>query len=60
MPARTCPKCGIPGRHLVASSENAIVDYYRCDRCGHVWIIDKQGARRDVTFAVSKDDKAAS
>jgi len=27
---------------LENSSENSLVDYYRCDRCGHVWANDKR------------------
>jgi Zn-finger nucleic acid-binding protein len=56
MAARICPKCQMPGRHLAATSENAVVDYYRCDGCGHVWAIDKQGARRDVTIPITIAD----
>ena len=52
MPARICSKCQTAGRHLAATSENAVVDYYRCDRCGHVWAIDKGGARHDVTIDI--------
>jgi hypothetical protein len=53
-----CPKCLQPGRHLAATSANATVDYYRCDRCGHVWTIDKAGKSRDVTIEVTKTYKA--
>jgi uncharacterized Zn finger protein len=53
-----CPKCTHHGRHLAASSQNALVDYYRCDRCGHVWTIDKNGNARDVTIEVTKTSKA--
>ena len=35
---RLCPDCGVPGRLLVTASEYAIVDYYRCDGCGQVWM----------------------
>jgi uncharacterized Zn finger protein len=45
------------GRHLAASSQNARVDYYRCDRCGHVWTVDKEGKSRDVTIEVTRTDK---
>jgi Zn ribbon nucleic-acid-binding protein len=61
MPARICPKCATPGRHLAATSENAVVDYYRCDKCGHVWAVDRQGARRDITtnVKIADADKAS-
>ena len=54
MPSPTCPKCHRVGRHLIASSENSVVDYYRCDSCGHVWTLDRQGVRRDVMIVVPK------
>ena len=50
MSSHPCPKCHSLGNHLPATSENALVDYYRCNHCGHVWSLDKQGARRDVTI----------
>jgi uncharacterized Zn finger protein len=54
-----CTECFRTGRHLAASSENSLVDYYRCDHCGHVWAIDKrQHTSRDVTVAVTKGNKA--
>jgi uncharacterized Zn finger protein len=52
-----CPKCTQHGRHLAASSQHALVDYYRCDRCGHVWTVDKTGKSRDVTIEVAKTYK---
>jgi hypothetical protein len=39
-PLRLCPLCRQPGRRLEVSSSNPfaqVVDYYRCDPCGHVW-----------------------
>ena len=55
-----CPKCLRDGRHLAASSENATVDYYRCDWCGHVWSISKkQGSPKDVTVRKDATDKAS-
>lgn len=54
MQQRVCPKCTHHGRHLAASSQNARVDYYRCDRCGHVWAIDHTGKSKDVTIPVAK------
>ena len=41
MPNRPCPNCGKTGRFLVETSKDAIVDYYRCDGCGAVWLLDR-------------------
>jgi hypothetical protein len=41
MPNQTCPRCQKAGRFLVDSSANALVDYYRCDPCGVVWVLDR-------------------
>ena len=38
---RPCPNCEKTGRFLADSSEIARVDYYRCDSCGEVWILDR-------------------
>jgi len=38
---RPCPTCAKTGRFLVDSSANAYVDYYRCDFCGNVWVLDR-------------------
>lgn len=55
MPARMCPECAIPAQYLSASSDSAAVDYYRCERCGHVWTVDKtSGSRKDVTLPRKK------
>jgi hypothetical protein len=58
MQQSVCPKCLHQGRHLAASSEYALVDYYRCDRCGHVWTLDKKGKSRNVTIDVPRTPKA--
>ncbi|HEY1305928.1 MAG TPA: hypothetical protein VGF24_20380 [Vicinamibacterales bacterium] len=52
-----CPRCFHDGRFLAATSEQARVDYYRCDRCGHVWCYDPkrpEGAVRDITTGKPK------
>ena len=44
MPARPCPTCQRETpRRLPEFSERLItaVLYYRCDYCGHVWIVPK-------------------
>jgi hypothetical protein len=55
MPGRKCPRCSKPGRFLPATSEHAVVDYYRCDWCRHVWTVDKKDTTsrlRDITIPV--------
>jgi len=38
MTQRSCPLCGRPGRPVADISKDlSVVDYYRCDPCGHVW-----------------------
>ena len=37
VPHRLCPLCRKPGRLLPDSSHDAVVEYYRCDDCNHVW-----------------------
>jgi hypothetical protein len=45
MPAPSCPACGkaLPSR-LDGVSSTAYVDYYRCDRCTHVWTTRKSSS----------------
>jgi hypothetical protein len=41
---QTCPDCYAPGHfHLDSISRTARVDYYRCNKCGHVWQVPKNG-----------------
>ena len=47
-----CPDCLSEGHRLEFTSNNAAVDYFRCDACGHVWTSPKPGntgMRRDIT-----------
>jgi hypothetical protein len=56
---RKCPKCARDGKFLEASSCNAIVSYYRCAVCCHVWCYsndDRLGIPRDVTVAAPDRD----
>ena len=41
MAHRLCPNCQIQGRLLEGPSQDAFVEYYRCDECGHVWTHQK-------------------
>ena len=52
MPDRPCPNCQASCTDcLEACSSDLYVDYYRCDVCGHVWTIAKDGSEeiRHVT-----------
>ena len=37
MPQLLCPVCRIEGTLLEHSSQDAVVDYFRCSRCGRIW-----------------------
>ena len=38
MPIQPCPACDKPtARLLDDASKLAVVNYYRCEGCGHVW-----------------------
>src|SRR6476469_2660426 len=42
MPVQPCPVCRrTTPRWLEASSKEAPVNYYRCEGCGHVWVVPK-------------------
>jgi uncharacterized Zn finger protein len=58
MPESACPRCPNMGRFLVETSKDTAVDYFRCDRCGHVWSRDKLNPHappRDVTIRSQKE-----
>lgn len=42
MPYRKCPECKNDGRLLDRISKDALVEYYRCDKCGCIWTHDKK------------------
>jgi len=47
----------------VDSSASATVDYFRCDGCGEVWVLDRTDASkppRSVTFPKRDSDDPAS
>lgn len=51
MPHRICcSECQYEGRLLQGVSRIAWFDYYRCERCGHVWTHEK-----DKPDSTSKD-----
>jgi hypothetical protein len=42
MPIRPCPACSTPSpRHMEGISATAVVNYYRCPECFHIWTVDK-------------------
>ena len=42
MPTRPCPDCGQPApRHLPDTSAKSVANFYRCDKCGHVFSVSK-------------------
>jgi hypothetical protein len=43
MASNRCPACPstVQPTFLVLVSQDAVVDYYRCPRCGHVWSTEK-------------------
>ena len=42
MPVQHCPACERQtSTHLHAVSKDAIVNYYRSVKCGHIWTIHK-------------------
>ncbi|HEY1302412.1 MAG TPA: hypothetical protein VGF24_02610 [Vicinamibacterales bacterium] len=52
MAEHVCPSCGSTGRYLPEPSKHAMVNYYRCPDCYHVWALYKDNPdmpHRDVT-----------
>ena len=49
--AHHCPLCQAEGRFLAGASQHADVNFYRCDKCEHVWSTpkDADGPIRHVT-----------
>ena len=48
-----CPHCMDPAGYQLKMSSIALVNYFRCERCGHVWTLPKpgqDGQRHDVTI----------
>ena len=43
MPTRSCPACDCPAPRLLDEiSTSALVNYFICDACRHVWTTSKQ------------------
>ena len=41
MPYRLCPHCSRQGKLLEHVSQDAMVEYFRCDRCNQAWTHQK-------------------
>jgi hypothetical protein len=58
MPHVHCSECGSPHAQWLADpSRYAVVNYYRCDDCHHVWNVRKDepgGAPKSVTQPAEK------
>ena len=50
MPHTKCPQCHFaPPQWLSETSKEAVVDYYRCEACGHVWHVPKSHPDGPIT-----------
>jgi uncharacterized Zn finger protein len=58
-PLVICPHCkDAAGYQLETSSKVALVDYFRCKQCGHVWTLPKpgqDGQSHDITVQRTSD-----
>lgn len=61
MPERICAKCGSIGQYLAGVSKHAVVNYYRCPECFHIWAHDKDGPdsvrRKTLLFRLKQTRK---
>ena len=51
---RLCQECGRPGRSLADVVKSTVVEYYRCDACGHVWSHPIDGPADSPPTAVTR------
>jgi hypothetical protein len=54
MPQRACPVCRVQGRLLEDTSKEALVEYYRCDKCGRIWTDRKADPNSPPTLVTVK------
>ena len=54
MPHRACPVCRVQGRLLEDTSKGALVEYYRCDKCGRIWTHRKADPNSPPTLVTVK------
>ena len=51
-----CPKCRAESpRKLTVLSDISTVDYFRCDDCGEVWTMSKDGTRLMSHVTITHD-----
>ena len=55
MPYRLCPVCRNEGRWLAGPSEESYVSYYRCDKCGSVWVYDPRSTFEPVRIVMKRE-----
>ena len=62
MPATpTCPACdSATTQELSAINQSSYVNYYRCERCGHVWATAKNDPDKVTRHITLDPHKAAS
>ena len=56
-PDRLCWKCFGEGRLLDAPSKKAGVDDYRCEKCGNVWMREKDDVDAALKYATIQGNK---
>ena len=54
MPYRLCPVCRNEGRWLSGPSAESYVSYFRCDKCGSVWVYDPKSANEPVRVVMKR------
>lgn len=53
-----CPVCQCDAaRNLEDISKVAVVTYWRCDRCGHVWTVSRDGRKTVRRVTWERDEK---
>ena len=57
MPHRACPVCRVQSRLLEDTSKEALVEYYRCDKCGRIWTHRKADPNSPPTLVTVKAEK---
>ena len=60
MPTRPCPHCQRPARYLKDSSANSLVEYYRCDHCKDVWVVDPKDPDKPLRLVTLPRDPTHS
>jgi len=59
MTGHPCPACGRDdSRKLQCISPDVALDYYRCDACGHVWIVFTDGRPTHHVTPLEKPSQA--